>query len=105
MTSPRRVSPERLAVAAAIVHAGPLLALLTGDAPERATPVGARENRRQRLRAYHIVTTTYRAEVLPAAAQTRRFPAVSSGRGAARLLQQREPRVLGAADLEPTTSL
>lgn len=123
------VGSERPAIAAAIAHAAPLSvsamlvrdaeglratlgatqaplsALLAVYAPERATPVGAGENRGLRLREYHIVTETHRADVPPAAAQTLRFPAVASGHGAALLLQQQDLRVVGAADLGPTMSV
>jgi hypothetical protein len=58
-----------------------------------------------RLREFHIVTATHRAEVPPAAAQTLRFPALASGHGAALLLQQQDLRVVGAADLGPTASV
>jgi hypothetical protein len=123
------VGSERPAVAAAIAHATPLSvpatlirdadglhvtlgatevplsALLAVYAPERATPVGGGENRGLRLREYHIVTATQRAEVPPAAAQMLRFPAVPSGHGAALLLQRQDLRVVGAADLGPTISV
>lgn len=123
------VGSERPAVAAAITHAAPLpvpatlvrdadgllatlgatamplSALLAVYAPERETGVGAGENRGRRLREYHIVTATHRADVPPGAAQTLRFPAVPQGFGAALLLQQRDLRIVGAADLGLTTSV
>lgn len=123
------VGSERSAVAAAITHAAPLpvpatlvrdadglratlgateapsVALLAVYAPERATPIGAGENRGRRLREFHIVTATHRAEVPPGAGQTLRFPAIAPGYGAALLLQQQDLRIVGAADLGPTISV
>jgi hypothetical protein len=123
------IGSERPAVAAAIGHAAPLAvtatlvrdanglgatlgvteaplsALLAVYAPERATAVGAGENRGRQLREYHIVTATHRTEVPPRAAQTLRFPAIAPGYGAALLLQTEDLRIVGAANLGPTISV
>jgi hypothetical protein len=102
--SPRRSHAAPLSVPATLVRdadglratlgvtQAPLPARLAVYALERATPVGAGENRGLRLREYHIVIATHRADVPPAAAQMLRFPPVASGRGAALLLQQQDLR-------------
>lgn len=83
----------------------PLAALLAVYAPERATAVGAGENRGLRLREFHIVTATHRVDVPPGAARKLRFPPVAPGYGAALLLQRQDLRVVGAANLGPTISV
>lgn len=84
--------------------AAPLSALLAVYQPRHVTAVGSGENGGRRLREYHIVTATRRAEVAAGAQTVLRFPKIAPQQGAALLLQGDDLRIAGAGELMAATS-